>query len=42
MRSCRRLGQAIRKRWTGYHRRRLAEAKLRGLKLSGECVMARD
>jgi hypothetical protein len=42
LRSCRRLGRAIWKRWTGYHRRSLAEAKIRSLKLLGERVMSRD
>jgi hypothetical protein len=42
LRSCRRLGRAIWKRWTGYHRRSLAEAKMRCLKLLGERVMSRD
>ena len=40
--SCRRLGRAIWKRWTGYHRRSLVEAKMRCFKLLGERVMARD
>jgi hypothetical protein len=42
LRSCRRLGRAIWKRWTGYYRRSLAEAKMRCLKLLGERVMSRD
>jgi hypothetical protein len=42
LRSCRRLGRAIRKRWTGYHRRSLAEAKMRCLKLLSERVMSPD
>lgn len=42
LRSCRRLGRAIWKRWTGYHRRSLVEAKMRCLKLLGERVMSRD
>jgi hypothetical protein len=42
LRSCRRLGRAIWKRWTGYHRRSLAEARMRCLKLLGERVMSRD
>ena len=42
LRSCRRFGRAIWKRWTGYHRRSLAEAKMRCLKLLGERVMSRD
>jgi hypothetical protein len=40
--SCRRLGRPIRKRWTGYHRRSLAEARMRCLKLLGERVMSPD
>lgn len=40
--SCRRLGRAIWKRWTGYHRRSLVEAKMRCFKLLGERVMSRD
>jgi hypothetical protein len=42
LRSCRRLGRATWKRWTGYHRRSLAEAKMRCFKLLGERVMSRD
>jgi len=42
LRSCHRLGRAIWTRWTGYHRRSLAEAKMRCLKLLGERVMSRD
>lgn len=42
LRSCRRLGRAIWKRWTGYHRRSLVEAKRRCFKLLGERVMSRD
>ena len=42
LRSCRRLGRAIWKRWTGYHRRSLAGAKMRCVKLLGERVMSRD
>jgi hypothetical protein len=42
LRGCRRLGRAIWKRWTGYHRRSLAEARMRCLKLLAERVMARD
>lgn len=37
-----RLGRAIWKRWSGYHRRSLVEAKMRCVKLMGERVMARD
>ncbi|MGL5009308.1 MAG: IS5 family transposase, partial [Paracoccaceae bacterium] len=42
LRSCRRLGRAIWKRWTGYHRRSLVEAKMRCFKLLGERVMSHD
>jgi hypothetical protein len=38
----RRLGRAIWKKWTGYHRRSLVETKMRCFKLLGERVMARD
>lgn len=37
-----RLGRAIWKRWSGYHRRSLVETKMRCFKLLGERVMARD
>lgn len=40
--SCRRLGRAIWKRWTGYHRRSLVEAKMRCFKLLSERVRSRD
>ena len=42
LRASRRLGRAIWRRWSGYHRRSLAEAKMRCLKLLGERVMSRD
>jgi hypothetical protein len=42
LRSCRRLGRAIWKRWAGYHRRSLVETKMRCFKLLGERVMSRD
>jgi hypothetical protein len=42
LRSYRRLGWAIWKRWTGYHRRSLVEAKMRCFKLLGERVVSRD
>lgn len=42
LRSCRRLGRAIWRRWTDYHRRSLVEAKMRCFKLLGERVMSRD
>ena len=38
----RRLGRAIWRRWSGYHRRSLVETKMRCFKLLGERVMARD
>jgi hypothetical protein len=41
-RSCHRLGRAIWKRWSGYHRRILVEATMRCFKLLGERVMSRD
>ena len=37
-----RLGRAIWKNWSGYHRRSLVETKMRCFKLLGERVMARD
>lgn len=42
LRVTKRLGRAIRKRWSGYHRRSLVETKMRCFKLLGEHVMARD
>ena len=42
IRSTRRLGRTIWRRWSGYHRRSLVEAKMRCFKLLGERVMARD
>lgn len=38
----RRLGRAIWKKWSGYHRRSLVETKMRCSKLLGERVMERD
>lgn len=38
----RRLGRAIWKKWSGYHRRSLVETKMRCFKLLGERVTARD
>ena len=38
----RRLGRAIWKKWSGYHRRSLIETKMRCFNLLGERVMARD
>ena len=42
VRSTRRLGRMIWRRWSGYHRRSLVETKMRCFKLLGERVMARD
>lgn len=42
LRTTLRLGRAIWKRWSGYHRRSLVETKMRCLKLLGERVVARD
>jgi hypothetical protein len=42
LRTKRRLGRAIWKKWSRYHRRSLAETKMRCFKLLGERVMARD
>ena len=42
VRSTRRLGRTIWRRWSGYHRRSLVETKMRCFKLLGERVMARD
>ena len=42
VRSSRRLGRAIWRCWSGYHRRSLVETKMRCFKLLGERVMARD
>ena len=41
LRSCRRLGRAIWKRWTGYHRRSLVETRMRCFRLLAERVMSR-
>ena len=41
LRATNRLGRAIWKRWSGYHRRALVETKMRCFKLLGERVMAR-
>ena len=38
----RKLGRAIWKKWSGYHRHSLVETKMRCFKLLGERVMARD
>jgi len=42
LRTTRKLGRAIWKRWSGYHRRSLVETKMRCFKLLGERVMACD
>jgi hypothetical protein len=42
LRATKRVGRAIWKRWSGYHRRSLVETKMRCFKLLGERVMARD
>jgi hypothetical protein len=42
LRATRRLGRAIWRRWSGYHRRSLVETKMRCFKLLGARVMARD
>lgn len=42
LRATRRLGRAIWRKWSGYHRRSLVETKMRCFKLLGERVMARD
>ena len=41
LRTTRHLGRALWKKWSGYHRRSLVEAKMRCLKLLGERLMAR-
>ncbi|AXT45495.1 MULTISPECIES: IS5 family transposase [Chromobacterium] len=41
LRATRRLGRAIWRKWSGYHRRSLVETKMRCFKLLGERVMAR-
>jgi len=41
LRTTNRLGRAIWKKWSGYHRRSLVETKMRCFKLLGERVMAR-
>jgi len=42
LRATQRLGRAIWKKWSGYHRRSLVETKMRCLKLLGERIMSRD
>ena len=41
VKACRRLGRAIWKKWSGYHRRSLVETKMNCFKRLGEKVMAR-
>ena len=41
LRATGRLGRAVWRTWSGTHRRRRVEAKMRCLKLLGECLMAR-
>lgn len=41
LRATRRLGRAIWKKWSGYHRRSLAETKMHCFKLLGQRVVAR-
>jgi hypothetical protein len=41
LKACRRLGDAIWKQWSGYHRRSLVETKMHCFKRLGERVMAR-
>jgi hypothetical protein len=41
LRASRRLGRAIWRNWSGYHRRSLIEAKMRCMKLMGERLMSR-
>jgi hypothetical protein len=42
LRTTRRVGRAIWKRWSGYHVRSRVEAKMRGLKSFGERITSRD
>ncbi len=42
LRATRHYGRAFSKRWTGYHARSRAEARMRGLKSSGDRIAARD
>lgn len=42
LRATQRLGRAIWKKWSGYHRRSLVETKMQCLKLLGERIMSRD
>lgn len=42
LRASKYLGRAIWRKWTGYHRRSRAEAKMNCVKLLGQSLMARD
>ena len=42
LRAIKRLGRAIWRRWSGYHRRSRAETKMNCMKLLGQKLMARD
>ena len=42
LRAVKRLGRTIWRRWSGYHRRSRAEAKMNCMKLLGQKLMARD
>ena len=42
LRAIKRLGRRLRKRWSGYHRRSLAETAMPRLKRPGERLSARD
>jgi hypothetical protein len=41
LKACHRLGRSIWKKWSGYHRRSLAETKMHGFRRLGERVIAR-
>ena len=42
LRASRRSGRAIRRRWSGYHRRSRVETKMRSFKAFGERIVSRD
>ncbi|MDI9812549.1 IS5/IS1182 family transposase, partial [Acinetobacter baumannii] len=42
LRTVKRLGRTIWKKWSGYHRRSLVEAKMHCIKLLGDKLMARS
>jgi len=42
LRAIKHLGRALRKKWSGYHRRSLVETKMHCIKLLGEGLMAID